>query len=121
MVLNTILNWFLSALAIFAIAYFLPGVYVAGFFTAVVVALVLGLVNAFVKPVVLLLTLPINILTLGLFTLVVNTLMVLLATWIVPGFEVSNFLWALLFSVVLWFVNIFLKGSAKSVNPLARG
>ena len=100
-----LINWLLAALAIMATAYLLPGVSLSGFVPALVTALVLGLVNAFIKPLLLLLTLPINILTLGLFTLVINALLIMLIAKLVPGFQVQSFWWALGFSVVLTVVN----------------
>lgn len=96
-------------MAIFITAYILPGVKVADFVTAIVVAVVLGLVNTFIKPVLILFTLPVNILTLGLFTLVINALMILLVSALVPGFTVKSFAWALLFSIILSFVSAFLQ------------
>lgn len=105
-----LLSWLIYALAILLTAYLLPGVTLAGFGTALIAALVLGLVNAVLKPILILLTLPINILTLGLFTLVINTLMVLLASAVVKGFDVKTFWWALLFSIILSLVHgVFLK------------
>jgi len=98
-------NWLVSGLAIVIAAYLLPGIRLTGFFAALVTALVLGLINAVIKPVLLLLTLPINILTLGLFTLVINALLILLTARIVPGFQVDGFWWAVAFSVVLTLVN----------------
>lgn len=98
-------NWLISGLAIVIAAYLLPGIRLSGFFAALVTALVLGLINAVIKPVLLLLTLPLNILTLGLFTLVINALLILLTGKIVPGFQVDGFWWALAFSVVLTLVN----------------
>ena len=86
-------------------AYVLPGVAVADFWTAIVVAVVLGVVNGVIKPIILVLTLPINIVTLGLFTLVINAGLVLLVSNFVPGFAVSGFWWALLFGLVLSLVN----------------
>jgi putative membrane protein len=74
---------------------------VTGCFAALGTALILGLINAFIRPVLILLTLPLNILTLGLFTLVINALLILLAAAIVPGFSVQGFWWALLFGLVL--------------------
>ncbi len=100
-----LINWLVSGLAIVITAYLLPGIRLTGFFTALVTALVLGLINAVIKPVLLLLTLPINLLTLGLFTLVINALLVLLTARIVPGFQVDGFWWAVAFSVVLALVN----------------
>ncbi len=103
--MGILINWLLAALAIMATAYLLPGVSLSGFVPALVTALVLGLVNAFIKPLLLLLTLPINILTLGLFTLVINALLIMLVSKLVSGFQVQGFWWALVFSVVLTVVN----------------
>lgn len=86
-------------------AYLLPGVILKSFFVALVVAVVLGFFNTILKPILVVLTLPINILTLGLFTLVINAGLVLLASNVVPGFQVSDFLTALFFSVILWLVD----------------
>jgi putative membrane protein len=94
-------------------AYLLPGVKVDGFLTAIVVAVVLGIVNMFIKPILLLLTFPLTILSLGLFYFVINALMVLLVSAIVPGFKVSGFFWALIFSLVLSIVSSFLNSLAK--------
>lgn len=96
-----LINWVVSAMIIFVIAYLLPGVQVQGFVSALAVSLVLGIINAFLKPVLIILTLPINILTLGLFTLILNALLIMLVGIIVPGFHVDGFLWALVFGVVL--------------------
>ena len=109
-----LINWVLSALAIFVAAYVLPGVSVDDFVTALIVAVVLGVINAFAKPVILILTLPINIITLGLFTLVINALLILLVDYIVPGFVVDGFLWALLFSLLLSAINIVLNKASQS-------
>jgi len=106
--MGILINWFLSALAIFVAAYVLPGVDLESFVTALVVAVVLGVINAFIKPVILILTLPINILTLGLFTFVINALVILLVSAVVPGFKVDGFLWALIFSILLSVINIIL-------------
>ena len=106
--MGLLINWVVSALAILASAYLLPGVHVASFTTALVAAVVLGIINAVLKPILLILTLPINILTLGLFTLVINAVVILLAANLVPGFNVDGFWWALIFSVVLSIINSFL-------------
>lgn len=79
-----------------------------GFLSPFLVAIVLGIMNAFVKPLIILLTLPINVITIGLFTFVINAVMILLVSEIVPGFRVDGFWYALLFSIVLGFVNGFL-------------
>lgn len=108
--MNIIISWLISAVAILITAYILPGVAVSGFGVAVIVALVLGILNALIKPILVLLTLPINILTLGLFTLVINAALVLLATKIVPGFIVNGFWMAVIFglvlSIVMYLINL---------------
>lgn len=101
-----LVNWLAATLAIVITAYLLPAVEVAGFFAALVTALVLGVVNAFLRPLLIILTLPINILTLGLFTLVINATLIMLTSALVPGFYVPGFWWALLFSLVLMVVNM---------------
>lgn len=100
-----LLLWLISAATIGITAYILPGVKVGSYWTALLVALVLGLVNLFIRPFLIFLTLPINILTLGLFTFVVNALMILLVAAIVPNFEVEGFWNALIFAVLLMFIN----------------
>ena len=105
--MGILINWIVSAMVVFSIAYIMPGVRVADFTSALVVALVLGIINAFLKPVLLILTLPINLLTLGLFTFVLNALLILLVSSIVPGFVVDGFLTALIFGIVLSIANTF--------------
>lgn len=105
--MSILINWLVSALAILAAAYLLPGVHIASFTTALVVAIVLGIINAFLKP-LLILTLPITILTLGLFTFVINALLIMLTAGLVPGFTVDGFMWALIYSIVLSVINSFL-------------
>lgn len=103
--MKTLIHFIVSALAILITAYLLPGVHVSGIFAALVLAVVLGIINAILRPILIFLTLPITILTLGLFVLVINGLLIMLATYIVPGFTVDNFWWALLFGIVLAVVN----------------
>lgn len=98
--MNFIIKILLSGLAVFLTAYFLPNVSVDGFLTALIVGGVLGLLNTFVKPVIQILTLPITAITLGLFLLVINTLMVMLADYLIGGFQINGFLWAFIFSVI---------------------
>lgn len=97
----------LSAVAVYVTARLLPGVRVDGFGAALVTAVALGLINGILRPILLILTLPINILTLGLFTFIVIGGCVELAAAVVPGFHVASFGWALAFAVVLWLVNSF--------------
>lgn len=104
--MRLIFHWVLAAVAIGIAAYLIPSVTVTPI-GALVLAIVLGIIHTFIKPVISLLTLPITILTLGIFSLVVNALFVLLAALIVPGFSVGGFWSALLFAIVLSFVNAF--------------
>lgn len=103
--MQILINLLLSGIAVLISAYVIPGVQVDGLFAAVVAAIILALVNAFIRPVIGLLTLPVNVMTLGLFSFVITALMVMLTAMIVPGFEVDGFLAALLFGVVLSLVN----------------
>ena len=105
--MGILINWLASALVIVIAAYILPGVHVASFWTALLVALVLGILNILVKPLLILLTLPITLVTLGLFVFVINALLILLADAIIPGFQVDGFLWALLFSLLISVINLF--------------
>lgn len=101
-----ILHLVLTAIALIVVANVVGGVHVGGFFSALIAALILGLVNAFVRPVMVLLTLPLTIVTLGLFLFVVNALMFWLAAALVPGFQISGFGAALLGSLLLTVLNI---------------
>jgi len=111
--LELLATWLVNAIVIIIAAQLLPGVHVAAFTTALLAALVLGVINAILKPILVLLTLPINLLTLGLFTFVINALLILLAAHIVTGFHVDNFWWALLFSLIVSLIhsvlNMFVK------------
>jgi len=99
--------------AVYVAARVLPGVAVDGLGTALAVAVVLGLINALIRPVLLLLTLPINILSLGLFTFVIMGLCVEGAAMLVPGFEVHGFLWAMAFAAAFSIINWFLVAAEK--------
>ena len=104
----SLIHWIVATIAILIAAYLVPGVHVT-ILSAVILAVVLAILNLFLKPVLVILTLPINILTLGLFSLVINALIVMLAGAIVPGFSVDGSLPALLFSVVVALVCMVLK------------
>lgn len=100
--MGLIVRILISAVAVYVASLFIPGISVTGgVSTYLVVAIVLGLLNAFVKPILTILTIPITILTLGLFLIVINVLMVYLAAYLVPGFNVSGIIAALLFSLVV--------------------
>jgi putative membrane protein len=99
----------ISTVSILVAAYLIPGVIVDALLTAVIVAIVLGVLNAFVRPVLVFLTLPINFITLGLFTFVINASLVYVTAMLVPGFELSTIWIALLFAVVTSLINSFLS------------
>lgn len=109
-----LVKWIVRALIILAAAYLVPGFYVESFLGALVLVLILGLLNTLVRPILLLFTLPINILTLGLFTWVVNAVVLELAAVIVPGVFISSFLTALIVSVVISVLSMVVEmGSGK--------
>lgn len=99
--MNLLIKIIVTAVLVLILAHFMPGVRINGFTTALIVAVVLGLLNIFIKPIIVLFTLPVTVFTLGLFLLVINALMVLLCTKIVGGFEVNTFVTAFIFSIVL--------------------
>lgn len=109
--MNFIINLLISALVVFGLANVLPGVAISGYGSAIIVALVIGLLTAFVRPILTILTLPINILTLGLFSFVITAIIILLASAIMgDSFHVEGFWYALLFGVVLGIVNSVVGG-----------
>ncbi len=95
----------LNAAALIIASYLLPGVQVDGFYSAVVVAIVLAILNALVKPLLIIVTIPITILTLGLFLFCINAIIILIADKLVDGFGVNGLLWALLLSLVMSILN----------------
>jgi putative membrane protein len=107
--MKLILRWIINALAIIIVAYLINGVNIEGFYTALWLSLFLGFINAIIKPILLIVTLPINILTLGLFTFVINAAIILLANSVIKGFHVDGFWTALIFSVVLSIVSYILN------------
>ncbi|HLR78805.1 MAG TPA: phage holin family protein [Burkholderiaceae bacterium] len=112
--MGLILIWILNAVALLIVAYILPGISVASFGSALIAALVLGLLNTLVKPVLVLLTLPITIVTLGLFLLVLNALLFWFAGSVLKGFEVNGFGWALLGALIYSIVAGLLSGLVAS-------
>ncbi len=121
---NILIRWIVMTAAILVAAYAIDGITVSGFFSAFFAAAALGILNAIFRPILLLLTLPINILTLGLFTFVINALMLKLASAIIPGFDVHGFwpaiLGSLLISVVSWILNTIIRdieGPRRRRNP----
>ena len=115
--MNIILRIIISAVVAFALSYILSGVHIQSFTTALILAIVLGLLNIFVKPILIILTLPITIFTFGLFLFVINALIILLAAKFVNGFHVDGFWWALLFSLLLSVLtSFFYKKSTQKLN-----
>ena len=109
--MGLILQILISSVAVYFTAWILPGISVKSYGSAILVAIVLGLLNTFVKPFLQFLSLPITALTLGLFLFVINALVIMLASWILGNsFHVKNFWWALLFSIIVSFVTGILSG-----------
>ncbi len=111
--MNLLIKLLVNGLAVLITSYLLPGVTVSGMLGAVIVAAVLALLDAILKPIMIVLTLPVTVLSLGLFLLVINALVILLASRLVPGFRVDGFWWALLFSIILAIVSSLLERVAK--------
>ncbi|MCM4169496.1 hypothetical protein KCTC52924_00530 [Arenibacter antarcticus] len=116
--MNLLLRILLSAVAVVILANILPGVGVDSYTTAIIVAIVLSLLNFIVKPILIILTLPVTILTLGLFLLVINAIIILLADNLIDGFQVDNIWWALLFSLLLSFLQSILFSILKDDKKL---
>ena len=118
-------KWLLKILVcsvnVFILAYILPGIYIMDFFTAIIVAVLLSLLDAVVKPLLILLTLPATILTLGLFLFVINAGIILLDAHFVHGFEVKSFWHALLFGALLSFFNSMVHRRAFPEEKRAKG
>ena len=112
-IMNFILRLLLTALAVVLLAKLLPGVSVDGYLTAIIVAIVLALLNFIVKPILVLFTLPVTVLTLGLFLLVINAIIIFLADGFVSGFEVDGWLIAIIFSLLLSLVQSILFSILK--------
>lgn len=112
--MNFLVKLLLSSLAVILTSYLLPGVYVDSFLAALIVALLLSLLNVTIKPLLILLTIPLTVFTLGLFLLVINALMIMIADSFVTGFYVEGFWWALLFSLILSLINSLLADLSGS-------
>jgi putative membrane protein len=111
--MNFIVKLLVSGLAVLLTAYLLPGVHIDGFLTALLVAVVLAILNTLVKPILVVLTIPLTILTLGLFLLVINAVIILLAGEIIGGFVLDGFWWALLFSIIVTVIMSIYESLAK--------
>jgi putative membrane protein len=121
------IRWLILTLAILSAAYLLEGIHVQGFWTAVFAASALGILNAVLRPILILLTLPLNLVTLGLFTFLINAFILKLASDIIPGFEIDSF-WTALFgsliiSIVNWLLSSFIsdRGRVEYIDMKKRG
>ena len=121
------IRWLILTIAVLAAAYLLEGIRVSGFWAAFFAASVLGILNAVLRPILILLTLPLNILTLGLFTFLINAFILKLATGVIPGFEVDGFWTAvfgsLIISIVNWLLSSFIsdRGRVEYIDMTKRG
>jgi putative membrane protein len=122
-----LIRWLILTAAIMFASYVIEGIQVKGFFSAFFAAAVLGILNAFFRPILIILTLPINILSLGLFTFIINALLLKMASGVIPGFEVRGF-WAavfgsLLISVVSWILSTFIgtRGRVEYIEMKKKG
>jgi len=111
--MKLILKLLFTAIAVVILAKVLPGIYVEGYKSAIIVAVVLSLLRFFVKPVLIVLTLPITIVTLGIFLLFINAIIILIADYFIGDFSVKNIWWALIFSFLLSFLQSILNSMLK--------
>lgn len=119
-----LIRWIVITTAILLAAVILPGIHVESLAAALAAAAILGMINTFMRPVLLILTLPLTILTLGLFAFIINALMLLLVAAFVPGFKIDGFGWAflgaLLISVISWIANRFISKTGGTAGPRGR-
>jgi putative membrane protein len=115
--MNLLLRWIINAVTLLLISHLLPSIHIAGFGSALITALILGFVNAFIRPILIIITLPINILTLGLFTFVINGLLFWFVAAFIKGFDVggfwSAFFGALAYSAISSLISMLLSGERE--------
>ena len=111
--MNTLIRIIITAILVLVIDYFMSGITVASFTSSILVAIVLALLNTFIKPLLIFFTFPVTILTLGLFLLVINAIIIILCSEIVGGFHVDSFWTALLFSIILSLSQSLMNGLTK--------
>src|SRR5256712_5881577 len=104
--MHLILRWLLNTIALFIVATVVPGFHYQSLVTLAIAALILGLLNAIVRPILFLLTLPLTIVTLGLFLIVLNAVMLELTAWLVSGFKIDSFGWACVGAIVLGLISL---------------
>ncbi|MDD5491512.1 MAG: phage holin family protein [bacterium] len=107
--MHFLIRWGVNTLSLILTGYVVRGIHVDSLWAALMAALLLGLVNAFIKPVLILLTLPINILTLGLLTFIINGMLLSFVAWAIPGFIIDGFLWAVLGALILSIISTLLS------------
>ena len=116
-----LMRWLILTVAIMLTSYLMKGIHVTGFLSALSAAAILGILNAFFRPVLVILTLPINILSLGLFTFVINAALLMMVSGLISGFVVKGFwsavLGSLMISIVSWLLNSFLKDARRGERP----
>ena len=110
---DLIRNLLISTISIFAVSYILSGIVINSFLTALIVAVVMAILNVTLKPFLVLITIPITVITFGLFLLVINVLVLYAAEWLIDGFHIAGFWWALVFSLLVSFVNSILLGPIR--------
>lgn len=110
---NLLVRFLLNGVAVLLTAYLLPGVDVTNYETGLITALVLSIANVIIKPILIVLTIPITVVTLGLFLLVINAIIILIADYFVPGFSVNGFWWALAFSLIMSIFNSIINDILK--------
>lgn len=114
--MSLLISWLINAAALVITAYLPTGFHVADYTTALFAAIIIGLLNVFIRPVLLILTAPLNLLTLGLFTFVVNAVVIWLATLIIPGLTIDSFWSAIIAAVVLSFISTILSHVLKDLG-----
>lgn len=118
--LSILANWALSALVIFMLAEYVDGFSVDTYQTALIVALVLGIFNAVIRPILTILTLPINLVTFGLFSFVISAVLIMATDYFVTGFTVTSFVPALIAAVALWIINVVLSAVMFPVKVIPK-
>lgn len=112
-----IIRWLILTFAIMVTSYLLDGIQITGFFSALLAAAILGILNAFFRPILIILTLPINILSLGLFTFIINAVLLMMVSGVISGFNIKGFWYALfgslLISIVSWLLNSFISDRGR--------
>ena len=111
--MGLLIRWIVNTLALFLVVTIVPNFHYRDWVTLVIAAAVLGLLNAIVRPILFVLTLPITFVTLGLFLLVLNAIMLELTAWLVPGFDIDGFVWAIVGALVLSVISFFTSGIGK--------